>query len=77
MSTQLSLFPELVDKLVTSSLDDISLDYINNLPIESWLNEDQIALFKKDIAMAYKDGASKVLGDIIDLLYKYIKTYEA
>lgn len=70
MPKQLSLFPELALKLV-SLLDERAADYAKkNLPTDA-------ALMEAAICNAYKDGASVVLGDVIDLLKKYIDLHEA
>lgn len=70
MPKQLNLFPELALKLVTT-LDEKAEDYAkHNLPADT-------ALVEATIATAYKDGASVVLGDVIDLLKKYIDLHEA
>jgi len=68
MGTQLELFPELVmDKLV-SKLDDEAQKYAYNTKSTGSSNE--------DVMDAYKAGASKVLGDILDLFKKYTDFHE-
>ena len=70
MPKQLNLFPELALKLV-SILDERAADYAKkNLPADA-------TLIEAAIRNAYKDGASAVLGDVIDLLRKYIDLHEA
>ena len=70
MPQQLNLFPELALKLV-SLLDERAQDYAkHNLPADATLTE-------AALATAYKDGASTVLGEIIDLLKKYTDLREA
>ena len=72
MPKQLILFPELALKLV-SLLDERAADYAKkNLPTDG-----DVALMEAAICNAYKDGASAVLGDVIDLLRKYVDLHEA
>jgi len=74
MCKQLSLFPELTTRVV-SNLDELALQYVNQIPIpEEYCNAE---VFKRDMRAAYKDGASKILGDIIDLLKKYTDLHES
>lgn len=70
MSKQLSLFPELALKLVTALDEDAAHYAKHNLPADT-------ASVEAAIATAYKDGASAVLGDVIDLLKKYTDLHEA
>lgn len=63
MGTQLELFPELVLKKLVSNLDDEAQKYAYNIESTGSSNEDMMD--------AYKAGASKVLGDILDLFKKY------
>lgn len=70
MPQQLYLFPELALKLV-SLLDERAEDYAkHNLPADD-------TLIEAALATAYKEGASTVLGEIIDLLKKYTDLREA
>ena len=70
MPQQLCLFPELALKLV-SLLDERAEDYAkHNLPADD-------ALIEVALATAYKEGASTILGEIIDLLKKYTDLREA
>lgn len=72
MCKQLSLFPELTTRVV-SNLDDQALSYVNKIPIPSG----DVEAFRRDIQEAFKEGASTVLGDIIDLLKKYTDLHES
>ncbi len=76
MIKQLSLFPELTTKVV-SNLDELALQYANQLPIPEEVEICKIEAFRRDMQAAYKDGASKVLGDFIDLLKKYTDLHES
>lgn len=67
MIKQLELFPELAMKL-TSALDELSLDYIKQHYYPEFSEE--------DARQAYKDGASMVFGELIDLLKKYTDLHE-
>ncbi len=69
MPKQLNLFPELALKLVTI-LDEEAEAYALKLKVED------ASEFRKIIKDAYKDGASLVLGEIIDLLKKYTDVHE-
>ena len=69
MSRQLTLFPELALKLVTI-LDEAAEVYALKIRVED------TSEFRKIIKEAYKDGASLVLGEIIDLLKKYTDVHE-
>lgn len=70
MCKQTSLFPELAMVLV-STLDEKAEYYAkHNLPADA-------SLIENAISMAYKEGASAVLEDIIDLLKKYIDLHES
>lgn len=74
MTKQLSLFPELATG-VASNLDELALQYVNSIPIP--IEVCDIEAFKRDMQDAYKAGASKILGDIIDLLKKYTDLHES
>lgn len=69
MIKQLSLFPELVVTELVSNLDEEAQKYAYSTESTGSSNEDMMD--------AYKAGASKVLGDILDLLKKYIDLHEA
>jgi hypothetical protein len=72
MHKQLSLFPELALKLV-STLDEKAEYYArHNLPADG-----DVSLVENAISVAYKDGASAVLKDVIDLLKKYTDLHES
>ena len=66
MNKQLSLFPELMEPLV-SNLDERIEEEIKDVPEES----------KDAIKAAIKCGALMVLSDIIDLLKKYTDLHES
>lgn len=68
MIKQLSLFPELATGVV-SNLDEEAQKYAYSTESTGSSNDDMMD--------AYKAGASKVLGDFIDLLKKYIDLHEA
>jgi len=72
---QLALFPELIVTELTSNLDELAFQYVNQIPIPEEVCN--IEAFKRDMQDAYKAGASKVLGDIIDLLKKYADLHES
>lgn len=74
MTKQLSLFPELATG-VASNLDELALQYVNSIPIP--LEVCDIEAFKRDMQEAFKEGASTVLGDIIDLLKRYTDLHES
>lgn len=74
MSKQLLLFPELATR-VASNLDELALQHVSSIPIPEEVCN--IEAFKRDMQDAYKAGASKVLGDIIDLLKKYTDLHES
>ena len=74
MIKQLSLFPELTTKVV-SNLDELALQYVNQIPVPAEVCD--IEAFKRDMQYAYKAGASKVLGDFIDLLKSYTDLHES
>jgi hypothetical protein len=74
MYKQLSLFPELTTRVV-SNLDDEAVEYANSIPIPAEVCN--IDAFKRDMQDSYKAGASKILGDIIDLLKKYTDLHES
>lgn len=69
MPKQLTIFPELALKLVTI-LDEAAEVYALKIRAED------TSEFRKIIKEAYKDGASLVLGEIIDLLKKYTDVHE-
>lgn len=71
---QLLLFPELTTRVVTN-LDELALQYVNQIPVSTEVCD--IEAFKRDMQDAYKAGASKVLGDIIDLLKNYTDLHES
>lgn len=71
---QLSLFPELATRVVTN-LDELALQYVKQIPVPTEVCD--IEAFKRDMQDAYKAGASRVLGDIIDLLKKYTDLHES
>jgi hypothetical protein len=71
---QLSLFPELTTKVV-SNLDELALQYVNQIPVSAEVCD--VEAFKRDMQDAYKAGASKVLGDFIDLLKSYTDLHES
>ena len=73
MIKQLSLFPELTTGVV-SNLDEIALQYVNELPIPEEVCD--VSAFKRDLQEAFKDGAKAVLSDIIDLFKKYTDLHE-
>lgn len=66
MTKQLNLFPELVIKKLVSNLDEEAQRYAY----------ESTGSTNEDIIGAYKAGASKVLGDILDLLKKYTDLHE-
>lgn len=68
MTKQLNLFPELVIKKLVSNLDKEAQRYAYSTNSTGSTNEDMME--------AYKAGASKVLGDILDLLKKYTDLHE-
>lgn len=74
MCKQLSLFPELTTRVV-NNLDELALQYVSNIPIPEEVCN--VEAFERDMQEAFKDGASTVLGDIIDLLKKYIDLHES
>lgn len=74
MVKQLSLFPELATG-VASNLDEIALQYVNGLPIPEEVCN--VEAFKRDMQVAFKDGAKAVLSNIIDLLKKYTDLHES
>lgn len=76
MCKQLSLFPELTTRVV-NNLDELALQYVNNIPIPEEVEVCNVEAFKRDMQYAFKDGASTILGDIIDLLKKYIDLHES
>ena len=68
MCKQLSLFSELTTRVV-SNLDEEAQKYAYSTGSTGSSNEDMMD--------AYKAGASKILGDIIDLLKKYTDLHES
>lgn len=74
MSKQLSLFPELTTRVV-SNLDELALQYVNQIPVPEEVCN--IEAFKRDMQVAFKDGAKTVLSEIIDLLKKYTDLHES
>ena len=74
MIKQLSLFPELTMHIM-SGLDEQALSYVNKIPVPPEVCN--IEAFKRDVQDAFKEGASTVLGDIIDLLKKYTDLHES
>ena len=66
MIKQLSLFPELMEPLV-SNLDEKVEEYSKDIPEE----------LKEVVKKAFKCGALIVLSDIIDLLKKYTDLHES
>lgn len=74
MGKQLELFPELARKLV-NVLDDKTEEYVVSHPVS--IEVTNIEAWKRDIKVAFKDGASMVLGEIIDLLKKYTDLHES
>ena len=74
MSKQLSLFPELTTRVV-SNLDELALQYVNQIPVPEEVCD--IEAFKRDMQVAFKDGAKTVLSEIIDLLKKYTDLHES
>lgn len=74
MSKQLSLFPELATGVV-SNLDELALQYTNQIPIPEEVYN--VEAFKRNMQVAFKDGAKTVLSDIIDLLKKYTDLHES
>ena len=74
MIKQLSLFPELTTHIM-SGLDDQALSYVNKIPVPPEVCD--IEAFRRDMQDAFREGASTVLGDIIDLLKKYTDLHES
>jgi len=75
MSKQLCLFPELVMGKLVSNLDDKAVEYVNDIPVPVEVCD--IDAFKRDMQDSYKAGASKILGEIIDLFKKYTDLHES
>lgn len=73
---QLSLFPELATG-VASNLDELTLQYVNQIPIPTEVEVCNIEAFKRDMQTAFKDGAKTILAEIIDLLKKYTDLHES
>ena len=76
MYKQLGLFSVLATEVV-SNLDELALQYINQLPVPEEVEVCNLEAFRRDMQDAYKAGASEILGDIIDLLKKYTDLYES
>ena len=74
MCKQLYLFPELTTGVV-SNLDELALQYTNQIPIPEEVCN--VNAFKRDMQVAFKDGAKTILADIIDLLKKYTDLHES
>lgn len=74
MCKQLSLFPELATRIV-NNIDELSLQYINNIPIPDEVNN--VEAYKEAIRISFEDGIKTVISDIIDLLKKYIDLHES
>lgn len=74
MCIQLALSLEPTLKLV-SNLDELALQYVSSIPIPEEVCN--VEAFKRDMQDAYKAGASRVLGDFIDLLKKYTDLHES
>lgn len=74
MIKQLFLFPELTTKVV-SNLNELSLQYVNSIPIPEEVNN--IEAYKEDIRISFEDGVKTVISDIIDLLKKYTDLHES
>lgn len=74
MNKQLSLFPELTTNVV-SNLDELASQYVNQIPVPTEVCD--IEAFKRDMQLAFKDGAETVLSEIIDLLKKYTDLHES
>ena len=68
MIKQLALFPELAITELVSNLDEEAQKYAYSTESTGSSNDDMMD--------AYKAGASKVLGDILDLLKKYTDLHE-
>ena len=60
---------------IMSGLDEQALSYVNEIPVPPEVCD--IEAFKRDMQEAFKEGASTVLGDIIDLLKKYTDLHES
>lgn len=69
MNKQLNLFPELVMQKLVSNLDEEAQKYAYHTKSTGSSNEDMMD--------AYKAGASKILGDILDLFKKYTDFHES
>jgi len=76
MYKQLGLFSVLATEVV-SNLDELALQYINQLPVPEEVEVCNLEAFRRDMQDAYKAGASEILGDIIDLLKKYTDLHES
>ena len=68
------LFSDLTTRVV-SNLDELAFQYINQIPIPEEVCN--IEAFKRDMQLAFKDGAKTVLSEIIDLLKKYTDLHES
>jgi hypothetical protein len=76
MCKQLYLFPELTTGVV-SNLDELALQYTNQIPVPEEVGVCNVEAFKRDMQTAFKDGAKTILADIIDLLKKYTDLHES
>ena len=74
MCKQLSLFPELATRVV-NNIDELSLQYINSIPIPEEVNN--VETYKESMRISFEDGIKTVISDIIDLLKKYIDLHES
>jgi hypothetical protein len=74
MCKQLSLFPELATRVV-NNIDELSLQYINNIPIPEEVNN--VEAYKESMRISFEDGIKTIISDIIDLLKKYIDLHES
>ena len=68
MTKQLNLFPELVMQKLVSNLDEEAQKYAYSTESTGSSNDDMMD--------AYKAGASRILGDILDLFKKYTDLHE-
>lgn len=74
MCKQLSLFPELATRVV-NNIDELSLQYINSIPIPDEVNN--VEAYKEAMRISFEDGIKTVISDIIDLLKKYTDLHES
>lgn len=56
---------------LVSNLDEESLNYARNY------DRSDTPITREDLAEAYKDGASRVLSEVIDLLKKFTDLHES